>query len=752
MQVVMKHSTVLVFALVALIATNGTMAQERVSLHLEEGKSGAVWDLVLGPDGKTLYSCGRDSTAKSWDLTTGESIRMFKCDKHTLVTSLALDYTGNWLALGDMKGVLSVWNARSGVRYYTAPAHEQYITDVAISADGRMIATAGRDDHIRLWNTDDGRPLHSITAKMLWVQAVAFSPDGATLAAVGQDGRIVLWNTADGTQKMELGRHSRFGRALLFSGDGKYLFSSGADSRVKVWDLQTQALFRELELEGGYAHGMDLNRREDLLLVGRMNGLMEVWDWRRRIVKQKLSGASYGTMQAIFDDNDERILSAHTSGAVKLWRHEDGALLLDMVGFSDGQWLSFTPDGYYDCSAFGDRYVQWQRGQELFPLNRYRELYQRPAIIEDVLRGSYSPAGEIETILDPPTADLIAPRDGQLFAFGSEALEIVIEVEARDRQRIERIMLLRNGRALSQEQILSSQVLARSDTLLRMRFRVAVLPGRNAIEAVAVNAARVRSAAQRADITVETGEQLNPSLYILTVGADKYAPAFPDLQFATVDAQAIADEFVRQEGGIYTRVYTRTLTDRQATREKIFAALKEFEGMGTQDMLLLFFSGHGVRQRDGKGRSRYYYLPAGTTKNNISKSGMAWDDFAGEIARLRAGRVILLLDACHSGDVSGGASNEKVASSLAGQVGIVFTSSSGNEFSYEDRSWGHGAFTRALLDGLRGKADFTGNKIVDWSELQLYVSTAVREMTKGSQNPMVPRLEQFANFDLVRIQ
>jgi uncharacterized caspase-like protein len=193
------------------------------------------------------------------------------------------------------------------------------------------------------------------------------------------------------------------------------------------------------------------------------------------------------------------------------------------------------------------------------------------------------------------------------------------------------------------------------------------------------------------------------------------------------------------------------LTNRDATKEKVFAALRDFGQIGAQDVLLLFFSGHGVRERDANGRTQYYYLPAGVSRKTIHERGMAWNDFSDEIARLNAGRVILLLDACHSGDVSGGASNEKVASSLSGEVGIVFTSSSGNEFSYEDRSWGHGAFTRALLDGLRGKADFTGDKVVDWSELQLYVSTTVRSMTQGSQNPMVPRLEQFANFDLVRV-
>ncbi|MBN1446994.1 MAG: caspase family protein [Bacteroidetes bacterium] len=749
----LRTSGTLLLCVPAILLTMHITAhgQQSIALHLEEGKSGAVWDLTLGPDGKTLYSCGRDSTAKSWDLTTGECIRIFKTDTPTLVTSLALDHTGTWLASGDMNGTLSVWNARSGVRYYSAPAHDRYITDILMTPDGKTIVTAGRDDRIRLWNTDDGRPIRTLEADMLWVHALAVSPDGSLLAAGGQDGKVRLWRLPDGTPEGDLGMHSRFARSLRFSGDGKFLFSSGADGHVLVWDLETRALFRELVLEDGFAHGLDLSRNEELLLVSKMNGLMEIWDWRRRLLKQKLPAPSYGTMQAIFDDAAGRIYSAHTSGAVKIWRIEDGALLLDMVGFSDGQWLSFTPDGYYDCSSFGDRYVQWRKGQELFPLERYSELFKRPAIIEDVLRGGYDPGSSIEQIIDPPTAAILAPRDGQLFAFGSEALEIVVEVEAQDSERIERIAVLLNGRQLSGDQILNQRILARTDTLLRMRFRIPVLPGRNTVEALAVNAARVRSHRCRADITVETGRSLNPSLYVLAVGSDSYAPAFPNLQFATVDAQAIADEFVRQEGGMYTRVYTKTLTDRQATRENIFQALREFPDIDAQDMLLLFFSGHGVRDRDRNGRTRYYYVPAGVTKSTLSTHAMAWDDFSREIRRLKAGRVILLLDACHSGDVSIGASNEKVASSLAGEVGIVFTSSSGNEFSYEDRSWGHGAFTRALLDGLRGKADFTGDRIVDWSELQLYVSTAVRSMTQGSQNPMVPRLEQFANFELVRV-
>jgi WD40 repeat protein len=741
----------LLLLLFGVLMQGPVFTQERITLDLEEGKSGAVWDLALGPEGRTLFSCGRDSSAKSWDLRTGEAIRMFRNTQPTLITSMSLERGGGILALGDMNGMLSVWDAESGIAAYEIPAHESYITSVDISEDGESIVTAGRDGNIHAWRRADATKLWAVHMPPLWFNAIAIAPDGKHVVSAGQDGRIGLWRLSDGKFVRGLGRHSRFAKALHFSHDGLYLFSSGADGSIRVWNMITMSLFREMQLDEGYAHTLHLDSSEDLLLVGKMNGLIELWDWKRRSRKEKLSGESYGTMAALFSPDDKRIYSAHTNGAVKVW-NSDGTLLLDMVGFSDGQWLSFTPDGFYDCSAYGDRYVRWRRGQELFPLERYSEIYRRPAIIEDVLRGGYTPAAAVEQIVDPPVLRLLAPRDGQLFAFGSEELEVIVEAEATDNTRIGSIAFSLNGRRLPKEQLLGWTVLEHSDRRLHVRARLRVLPGKNIMEAIAFNAARVRSERAGAEVTVQTNERLDPDLYVLAVGSDAYAPHYPDLQFAGIDAEALVDELSRQEGGMYTRVYGQALTGKDVSKETVLSALRNLRDIEAADVLLLFFSGHGVRERDANGRSKYYYLPTGSTRTNIPNEGLAWDDIATEVRQLGAGRVILLLDACHSGDIANSASNEKVAASLAGDIGIVFTSSSGNEYSFEDPSWGHGAFTRALLDGLRGEADFTRDGTVDWSELQLYVTTSVRHMTRGSQNPMVPRLEQFSNFDFVRVR
>lgn len=203
---------------------------------------------------------------------------------------------------------------------------------------------------------------------------------------------------------------------------------------------------------------------------------------------------------------------------------------------------------------------------------------------------------------------------------------------------------------------------------------------------------------------------------------------------------------------MYTRVYTQVLTNREATRERVLAAIGSFPRMSRNDVLVMFFSGHGVRARAAKGEASYYFLTANVAKNKIPTSALRWDDLARAVQTMQAGRVILLLDACHSGAVSDGASNEKVAAALAGDLGIVFASSSGNEYSFENQSWGHGAFTKALLDALAGGADYTKDAVIDWNELQLYVSRAVQDMTGGGQHPMVPRLEQFIPFEIARVK
>ncbi|MAT38820.1 MAG: hypothetical protein CL946_04370 [Ectothiorhodospiraceae bacterium] len=724
--------------------------QASISLYLEEGKSGAVWDCVRSPDGKILYSCGRDSTAKSWNTATGEAIRTFKLDQATLVTCLALSPDGRTLVMGDMNGAISVWNADLGRLERTFTAHEAYILDVTFTPDGAAFVTAGRDDAVHVWDASLYTKRQSFQCNAIWVNAIALHPDGERLAVAGQDGSIRLWNSRRGLEERTFGTHSRFARTCAFSDNGKYLLSGGRDGKVKIWDSETGVFLREFSLESGAPHHIEI--MGSLAVVACANGRIEIWDFESMQRIANLGGASYGAMSASINGLDRRLFTAHIDGSIKVWNTEDWSHLLSMVGFSDGQWLSFTPDGYYDASAFGDRYVQWRVGEELFPLQQFEAIYKSPGTVEDALRGTYTPKPSITDFIDPPELDLISPRSSQIFAFGTEPMEVVVDALATDARGVDAIAIAVNGRPMYDRNLPEARVVAQSPSMLRKQYRIPVLPGANTIDVVAINSMKVKSEPASALIEVITQSREKPNLFVLAVGIDQYSPQYPNLQFASDDAKAIAETFSRQEGTMYERVYTSTLTNNQATKDNILKALDEFPTMTPRDVLVLFFGGHGVRARNDKGNSAYYYVTSGAQKDRVSSTALAWEEFASKIAKSKAGRVIMLLDACHSGAVSAGASNEKVAAELTDQLGVVFASSSGNEFSFEDASWKHGAFTKAILEALDGQADYTKDNAIDWNEFQLYVTNTVNALTKGSQNPMIPRLQQFGNFKLVRIR
>ncbi|MFN3393869.1 MAG: hypothetical protein ACK424_04865, partial [Candidatus Thermochlorobacter sp.] len=72
--------------------------------------------------------------------------------------------------------------------------------------------------------------------------------------------------------------------------------------------------------------------------------------------------------------------------------------------------------------------------------------------------------------------------------------------------------------------------------------------------------------------------------------------------------------------------------------------------------------------------------------------------------------------------------------------------STGRQYSLEDAAWGNGAFTRALLEGLSGKADLMGKGKITVNMLDAFISERVKELTKGKQTPTTVRPPNVPDF------
>src|SRR5262245_27040011 len=131
------------------------------------------------------------------------------------------------------------------------------------------------------------------------------------------------------------------------------------------------------------------------------------------------------------------------------------------------------------------------------------------------------------------------------------------------------------------------------------------------------------------------------------------------------------------------------------------------------DLLLLFFSGHGVRDDNGD----LYLAVKDTESDFLSATAIAASFITTEMDRSRSRRQVLILDCCHSGAFARGTkgtSGISVGTATAfegnGYGRVVLTASDSTQYAWEgDEIIGvpeNSVFSHYLIQGLRyGEAD-----------------------------------------------
>lgn len=238
-----------------------------------------------------------------------------------------------------------------------------------------------------------------------------------------------------------------------------------------------------------------------------------------------------------------------------------------------------------------------------------------------------------------------------------------------------------------------------------------------------------------------SGNSSNSILWVLSIGVSRYANRDLSLKFADADAQAMADTVQSAaRNGPYREVRTLVLTNEEASRESILGGLSRFLGQaGPDDVAMLFVAGHGIRDLTS---GSYYFLPSPATADNLVTEGLRMSDFDEmlRVVRRNVHAMVVMLDTCHAGALGIPSSRVVSADEMARQMTVgegfyLLAATKPGEQSKEQAALGHGAFTYAVLEGLRGSADADGDGGVTVSELFGFVARRVPTLTQGAQHP-----------------
>lgn len=241
--------------------------------------------------------------------------------------------------------------------------------------------------------------------------------------------------------------------------------------------------------------------------------------------------------------------------------------------------------------------------------------------------------------------------------------------------------------------------------------------------------------------------------YALVIGISKYkhgcdphqelAPnQFPNLEFAAKDAEDFAN-FLGSYGFITYNVASLVNEDANLTSIKVeFEKLREACKQSVDPLVIVYFSGHGWADAD----ERHYLVPWEAERDKLRATAFMNKEFSGYLDELPTNRLVVFLDACHSGamgmaGVKGGLHQYDVHKGLGEGEGRYLIASCGpGQQSYEWKEKENGIFTRHLIELLACKTDDFDEEEIDifnlYPVLSKKVKATARQVCGGEQEPI----------------
>jgi WD40 repeat protein len=319
------------------------------------GHQATVFRLAFSPDGRYLTTASVDGTARIWNAAryAGGELQTFAHPDVSPVGSFELSPDEQKYALGGFTGAATIWDAATGELLLTLQNETNALVhSVSFHATGSRLVTASSDGMVRIWDTVTGELLLQFTSHVggnsggnMGVLDVAYSPDGARLATAGADGLAKVWDADTGEELLVLEGHTAGLFRAVYIADGRYIAtnSDAPDGSVKVWDANSGDIIHSLGPNPGRAWGLAFSPDSQLVAVGGVGGYLKVWDVATGEEASQPAGQSAEIGSVLFTQDGQRLMTSGVNG-VTIWDLESGTELLNLAPINS-RGAALTLDG-----------------------------------------------------------------------------------------------------------------------------------------------------------------------------------------------------------------------------------------------------------------------------------------------------------------------------------------------------------------------------------------------------------------------
>jgi WD40 repeat protein len=737
---------------VAVSPVNGMIASgsDDGEIRLWDGRTGApirAWiqpgsnpaSLTFSPDGKRLLSgtgsYATDHHVHVWDVATGEEILVY-AEHDNIVIASTISPDGRLAATGGFNGGVQIWDLQTGATKRVLRGNGAPNWAVAFSTDSQRIA----------WGTTSRYSEHNDRGPLTMQLRLPSATQG-----LGGPEQLAAANAEDLYRA-----HATYGGyALSHRAGGSYGYRDAVLDLNK--DGQTLASI-ERGYRDGYQHrGYSFTPDGRNFVSAGNNGALTAYDLKGQRIGDFVGHES--DVWAVTPSPDGRLLvSGSADQTIRLWNLKTHDLIVTLFSGTDGEWVMWTPQGYYTGSPGADKIVGWQnnKGSDQVPdyvgADQLRQHLNRPDVIEkaiilasaeQALREALGTTFKLSNLLARPVPrfKIMVPLADEMQRGGRAAVRIAIEATP---DPIKAIRVQVNGRQIEEETPdTGSGGFGSGERMLV----VPLARGKNEVRITLTNAIGEKAEVLTLNHEGDGALDKRGTLYILAIGVDKYPGLGKicglllnescDLTVSGNDARAMVAAVEMRLGPEHDRVVKRLLVNGAGgkddpTAANILDAIDMLKQAKETDTVVLFIAGHGFN--DG---SNYRFLPtnAEMVDGTLRGSTVVHWQILQEAVEAAKGRRILFIDTCHSGN----AYNQRLGNDAYHASIIVYTAARFDQTSREDDKVGHGLFTYAVVEGLEGKGGIAARHQISTKELADYVIKRVEELANAQKAEQEPQ-------------
>ena len=518
-------------------------------------------------------------------------------------------------------------------------------------------------------------------------------------------------------------------------------------------------------------------------------GASQIFTWNVKKGKtiHKATGNEGYISNIVFDPNEPSFFTIGNAPSIKMWEEEKGIEKMAFIPVDSNHYVIISNDNYYTYTKNQHPYVHFVKGLKVYSFESFDLIYNRPDIIlerlgsiENELIRAYKKAYErrlnkLNLQVKGLNDEINAPEvhidnlDEIPLVYDQEKLTIKLTISDQEHP-LERLKVSINNVPLLSK--IGKEI--GGSTQYSEEVVIPLSAGKNKIQVSALNGVGIESEKETLFIYSNYVPQ-KPSLYLVEVCVSEYKDSSFDLEYPVKDGKDLEAIF-RDQSEHFSEIHKMQLFNETATKQRFEELREKLLLSGVNDHVVLFMAGHGVLDQNFD----FYFGTHDMQFDDPSVNGISYDQIDAFLDGIPARKKLVLIDACHSGEIDKKEIEEVTVSLIEskenrklretnfdqvkknvfkhygisnisieimqdlftnlsyGSGSIVIAAAAGNSYALESDKWENGVFTYAIKEAFQeNQADKNSDGKVTISELQDFVIDFVYQETNGKQKPTI---------------